>query len=420
MTFTFSRYQKFVIAVLAFIQFTVVLDFMILSPLGAMLLDELHITTAQFGLVVSVYAFSAGVAGLLAAGFADRFDRKRMMIFFYCGFVLGTVMCGLAPDYTTLLVARMVTGLFGGVIGSISFAIIADLFPLAVRGRVMGVVQAAFSTSQVFGIPVGLYMSYRWGWHAPFLMIATVSAAVGVLILVYLKPIRGHLDAPLKRSAVQHLWGAISQRHHLSAFAATMLLATGGFMLMPFGSAFAVNNLGVALKDLPFIYMVTGVVSMFTGPLLGRLSDSIGKYVVFCAGSLLAIAVVVPFTRLGVTPLWAVILINVVLFVAVGARMITASALTSAVPDMTNRGAFMAINSAVQQISGGVAASVAGLIVVQKATGPLERYDVLGLVVSGAMALTMVLMYGIHRQVTATPPPVATPVVFPSVADAAE
>ena len=130
----FSRYQAFVIAVLAFLQFTIVLDFMVLSPLSAILLDELSITTSQFGLVVSAYAFSAGASGLLAAGFADKFDRKKLLLFFYTGFIIGTLLCGIAPNYEFLLMARIVTGLFGGVIGSIIYAIITDLFNFVNHG----------------------------------------------------------------------------------------------------------------------------------------------------------------------------------------------------------------------------------------------------------------------------------------------
>src|SRR3954447_16451468 len=155
----FTGYQKFVIAVLAFLQFTIVLDFMILSPLGAILLQELGISTKRFGLVVSIYAFAAGGSGLMAAGFADKFDRKKFLLFFYCGFILGTFLCGIADTYVLLLGARMVTGLFGGVVGSVVFAISTDLFPFAMRGRVMGLVQTAFASSQVLGIPAGLFFS---------------------------------------------------------------------------------------------------------------------------------------------------------------------------------------------------------------------------------------------------------------------
>ncbi|MEQ8808774.1 MAG: MFS transporter, partial [Imperialibacter sp.] len=154
----FTQYETFIIAILAIIQFTVILDFMVLSPLGAMLLVELDITTSQFGLVVSAYAFSAGISGLLAAGFADKFDRKKLLLFFYSGFIIGTLLCGVAPNYHFLLAARIVTGIFGGVLGSVVFAIITDLFKLEVRGRVMGFVQMAFASSQVLGLPVGLYV----------------------------------------------------------------------------------------------------------------------------------------------------------------------------------------------------------------------------------------------------------------------
>ncbi len=395
---TFTPYQRLVIAILAFLQFTIVLDFLILSPLGAILIQELRITPAQFGWVVSSYAFSAGISGLLTAGFADRFDRKKLLLFFYGGFIAGTVLCGLAPSYHLLLVARIVTGLFGGVIGSISLAIAADLFPLEVRGRVMGLVQTAFAASQVLGLPLGLWLCNAWGWHAPFLMIASVGAAVGVVIVAGLRPLTGHLQAAdaTRAHPFQHLVRTASRPDHLRTFAVTVLLATGGFMLMPFGSTFTVNNMGIGVAHLPTIYLVTGICSIAAGPLLGRLADRVGKYAVFSAGSLLGIVMVLLLCTRGPSPLWVAIALNVPLFVSITARMIASQALISAVPGPGERGAFMAINSAIQQFSGGLAAAIAGLIVVQGADGRLERYDVLGVVVALAMLATVVLMRGIH------------------------
>jgi predicted MFS family arabinose efflux permease len=395
----FSRYQKFVVAMLAFLQFTIILDFMILSPLGALLLRDLHIPASRFGLVVSVYAFSAGISGFLAAGFADRFDRKRLLMFFYTGFVAGTLLCGIATSYHFLLVARMVTGIFGGVIGSISFAIIADLFPMQQRGRVMGVVQTSFAASQVMGIPLGLYLSNHWGWHAPFLMIVGLSTIGGVFIAIYMRPIDGHLALQRPRSAVGHLIKTVSRSRYLRAFGTTALLVTGGFMLMPFGSAFTVNNVGIPIEKLPIIYMITGVCSLIAGPLVGRFSDIVGKYALFCAGTAVSIVMILIYTHLGVTPLWQVVLVNVLLFIGITSRMISASALMSAVPDPASRGAFMAVNSSIQQVAGGVAAGVGGLIVVQTTTGSLAHYDVLGYVVIGSMALTMGMLFFINRMV---------------------
>ncbi|EEF59711.1 MFS transporter [Pedosphaera parvula] len=397
----FTRYQIFVVAVLAFLQFTIILDFMILSPLGAMLLEELKIPTTKFGLVVSVYAFSAGVSGLLTAGFADKFDRKKLLLFFYTGFILGTVLCGIASNYHFLLIARIVTGLFGGVIGSITMAITADLFALEMRGRVMGIVQTAFAASQVMGLPMGLFLSNHWGWHAPFLMIAGIGTAVGVVIAIGLKPIDAHLKIKNDRNAFEHLFKTVLRPNYLRAFAATVVLATGGFMLMPFGSTFTVHNLGISMDKLPMIYMVTGTCAIIAGPLIGRLSDAIGKYPVFFMGSVLGMIMVVIYCNLGITPLWAVILVSVLLFIAISARMISISALISAVPDMKDRGAFMSVNASTQQFAGGIASALAGLIVVQNQSGKLERYGLLGYVVVCAMLVTLGLMYSIHKMVQA-------------------
>lgn len=392
----FTRYEVFIIAILTIVQFTVVLDFMVLSPLGAILMPELDISPKQFGMVVSAYAFSAGASGLLAAGFADRFDRKKILLFFYGGFIIGTTFCALAPAYQDLLLARIITGIFGGVISSVSFAIITDIFKMEVRGRVMGFVQMAFASSQVLGIPIGLYLANKFGWHSPFIMIVIVCVVVGVLIIAYMKPIDAHLKIPNGRNAFEHLTKTISKPLYIRGFAATVLLATGGFMLMPFASAFSVNNLGISLAFLPVLYMATGIFSMVTGPFVGKLSDQIGKYKVFTIGSLATMVVVVIYGNLGITPLWIVLVLNILMFVGVSTRIISSSALLTSVPIPQDRGAFMSINSSIQQISGGIATYIAGLIVVETAGGKLEHYDTLSYVVVGAMIITLVMMYNIH------------------------
>lgn len=396
----FTSYQKFVVAILAFLQFTIILDFMILSPLGAILMPELHITPSQFGLVVSAYAFSAGASGLLAAGFADRFDRKKLLLFFYCGFLMGTLFCALAPTYEFLLLARIVTGVFGGVIGSITFAITTDLFPFEMRGRVMGVIQTSFAASQVLGIPIGLFLANYGGWHTPFLMIVGVSAAVGAVIWFKLEPIDGHLKLHNdQKNPFAHVVTTVTNRRYLQAFATTALLATGGFMLMPFGSAFSVHNLGIDLEHLPMVYMITGVCSIITGPLVGRASDKLGKFPMFLYGSILSIVMVIIYTHLGTTPLAWVVVVNAVMFVGISARMISSSALMSAIPTPAHRGSFMSVSSSIQQISGGLASVLAGLIVVESPTGLLEHFDTLGYVVAGATVITVTMMYFIHKLV---------------------
>jgi predicted MFS family arabinose efflux permease len=395
----FTGYQKFVIAILAFLQFTIILDFMIISPLGAMVMPALAINPQQFGWIVSVYAFSAGASGLAAAGFADRFDRKRMLLFFYTGFLIGTLLCGIAADFHLLLAARIVTGIFAGVIGSVVLAIATDLFPLEVRGRVMGFLQTAFAASQILGIPAGLYFSNWWNWHAPFIMIVVIGAGVGVVIALRLKPVDAHLRLRQERSAIAHLMATLTEPRHLLAFCTTALLATGGYMLMPFGSAFTVNNMKISLDHLPTIYLVSGVCTIFIGPIVGRLSDKVGKFQTFLFGTVLSIAMVLYYTRLGATPLPVVILVNVLLFLGIFSRMIPSQALMTAIPEITKRGAFNAISSSIQQVSGGVASVLAGTIVLQSAGGELEHFNRLGYVVVGASLISLFFMYRIHKAV---------------------
>jgi predicted MFS family arabinose efflux permease len=411
----FSPYQWFVVAVLTFLQFTLILDFMVLSPLSAILIPEMHITPSQFSIVVSAYAFSAGISGFLAAGFADRFDRKRLLLFFYTGFVIGTVLCALATSYEFLLLARIFTGVFGGVIGSIVFAIITDLFKLEVRGRVMGFVQMAFAVSQVLGLPIGIYLATKLDWHAPFWLVVAISIPAGLLIVLRLRPVADHLKLKSDRNPFEHLLKTITRKEYLKGFAASALLATGGFMLMPLGAAFSTNNMGLSKEDLVPLYLVTGIFTMFFGPLSGKFTDRFGRFKVFMIGCIIAMLMVGWYTNLGITPLWLAITINVILFAGLTARMVAAQALITAVPDPQDRGVFMGINSSIQQISGGIASVVAGLIVVQEGaaanapevagvvsqdpTGRLLNYDILGYVVMGSLVATILLFGVVDRMV---------------------
>jgi predicted MFS family arabinose efflux permease len=293
-----------------------------MAPMGAILMPALKMSASQFGLVVSAYAFSAGASGLLAAGFADKFDRKKMLMFFYVGFIVGTFLCGIATNYYFLLIARMVTGIFGGVIGAIVMAIVTDLFTFNQRGQVMGYIQSAFAASQILGIPISLYLSNHWGWHMPFMMIVVIGILAGIVMSIYLKPIDAHLKLKSEKNAALHLWNTLKNVRYLFAFATTALMSLGGFMLMPFTSAFTVNNIGITLEKLPMIYLITGISAIFVGPLVGKASDYFGKFKVFLIGAIVTIIMVITYTNLGVTPLILVILVNVILFASIFCRMI--------------------------------------------------------------------------------------------------
>ena len=412
----FSSYQVGVIVLLALTQFTVVLDFMVMSPLGDMLIKSMELTPSQFGLAVSVYAFSAGISGLLTAGFADKFDRKKLLLFFYVGFIAGTLFCGLATNYVMLIAARIITGLFGGVIGSISMAIVADLFSLQQRGRAMGYMQMGFGASQVLGIPISLYIANHWGWQSPFILIVVLSALIWLGAMIKLQPVAQHLQMKTDKTAITHLWHTLIQKQYRTGFLMTALLSLGGFMMMPWGSAFAVNNLHVSYEQLPVMFMASGIAALIVMPIIGKLSDKIDKVKLFTIAAIAMMVIIVIYTNLKPVPFILVLALNIVMMAAIMSRIVPAMALVSALPKMQDRGAFMSINSSLQQIAGGFAAFVGGLIVVQQTkTSPLQHYNTLGYVIVVIIIANIIQMHRVGKliktktQAVTAPPSIKEP-----------
>lgn len=399
-TTALTRYQWLAVAILALTQFTVVLDFMVMSPLGDLLMKDFKVKPDQFGIVVSSYALAAGLSGFLTAGFADRFDRKRLLVFFYSGFILGTLFCGLAESYNQLVWARILTGLFGGVMSSISMAIVADIFSLEQRGRVMGFMQMGFGLSQIVGIPLSLFIADMYNWQTPFYLIVGLSVGMLLAILLALKPINAHLALERENSAFKHMLATIKNRNYRIGFLATAFMSLGGYFMMPWGSAFAINNVGISQKELPFLFMVVGVSTFMIMPLIGILADKINKFQLFMTASIVMIASVLVYVHLGETTLFVLIVVNIFMMGGIMARMVPSQALTTSVPEAKDRGAFMSINASLQQIAGGIAAMIGGKIVWQYSpSSPLMNFDLLGYVVVGVIIINIYLTYRVYNYV---------------------
>ena len=390
---SFTAYQAGVVALLALVQFTVLLDGMLMPALVALLLPALAITTGKLAAIISIHAFSAGAAGLVLAGFADRFDRKKLLLFVYGGFTLGTFLSGVASTYVALLAARVITGTFGGMVGSVGLAIITDLFRVEVRGRAVGFVQAGFAACQVLGVPAGLWLAGEWGWSAPFLLIGGLGLATWLITSFYLLPLTAHLAGQPPLHALRRLVGVLRKPGYGLAFLATGLLIGGGFILVPFSSAFVVNNLGVSTHKLPLLYTTVGVCSLVGAPLAGRVSDGMGKYALFSIASGVSILLIGLYCNLTATPFRLVIGLSVLLFIGLAARMVAALALITAVPAPEDRGAFMSLNTSLQQLATGLAAALAGWIVRTEAGGALLHYDVLGYLAGVAMLVAIGVMH---------------------------
>lgn len=396
----FTKYQVFVIAVLALLQFTIILDFQIIMPLGDMLMKGLSIDTAQFGLLVSCYAFGAGIMGILASTVADRFDRKKFLLFFCTGFIVGTLVCGLSHSYHMLIVARSITGLFGGVIASISIAIVSDLFALNQRGQAMGYLQMAYSVSQVLGLPAGILIANHFGWNAIFLSIVVLACIIWIMIFVKLRPVTGHQKLQTSENVLNRLWRILSTKSYFKGFVLLTFVAISGAMIMPFSATFLINNVGVSQEQLPLVYIFTGIATMFVMPVIGRLSDRMEKHKMFLVGSLLSIIMTLVFTHLTPITFWAVIVINILMFVGISSSSVPGMALITEVPSPADRGSYMSLGESLQLMSNGVGAMIAGHIIVQHGeSNPLQHFDKVGYVVAFVSVSCIFLLFRINKMI---------------------
>lgn len=395
----FTPYQFLLVGIITLVFLTIVLDFMLMSALSAILLPKLEITTKQFGLLVSAYPISAGITAILLSGYADKFDRKKLLLFFYSGFLLGVLFCSIAPSFQALVVARIITGIFGGVVGPICFAIVTDLFEPTQRGRAMGILQMASAGSQILGLPLALYLASELDWHIAFGLILFLGTIAVLLIFWKIKPVDKHLEIPAKVNPLHHSLKIISNRNYLLVFLNNTFLVSGDIILMTFSSAFCTNNLGVDLGDLPLLYGIAGVATFIFAPIIGRLTDKFGTLNIFLVGTSMAIMMVAVYTNLGINPLWAVIIVHTLIFLGINARSISSSTLGTIVPEVEDRGAFMAVDAAMQLAIGGMAAMIAGLIVFQSEEGMINNFPTLGVVVISLMISTSGLMFVIYRMV---------------------
>ena len=373
------RRERWLLFTLAGIQFTHILDFMIMMPLGPQFTALFGISNAQFGLLVSAYTLSAGFSGLMAATYIDRFGRKQLLLGMYSLFGLATLACALAPDYLWLMVARVAAGLFGGVLSALSQTIVADVIPFERRGRAMSVVMTSFSVSTVAGVPLGLFLAAHFNWHAPFVGIAVLVGLLSLAAWQTLPRLDAHLHHPERVSVWRGIGQVLAEPNHLKAFAVSGLMMFAAFTVIPYITIYLQSNAGMKTQEVPWIYLCGGLATLLSARYFGRLTDRVGKVQMF---QRLALAVTVPLMATTLSqglPLWGLLAISTSFFTVMSGRMIPGMAMISSAALPRLRGTFMTLNSAVQSASMGLAALVAGLIIGRDAQGQLTGYWVAGL-----------------------------------------
>ena len=383
--------ELWLLITLAGIQFSHIVDFMIMMPMGPQFTKLFNITDAQFGLLVSAYTFAAGASGLLASLYVDRFGRKRLLLSLYVLFGLATLACGLASSYDSLMLARVAAGAFGGVLMALSQTIIADVIAFERRGRAMGIVMSSFSVATVAGVPGSLFLASHFGWHAPFFAIAGVCAALALGAWATLPPLAGHLQSE-PQSPLANIITVLQDRNHQKAFVFTALLIGAGFTLFPYITIFLTANAGFTVQQVPFVYLCGGAVTLVTARRIGRLSDSMGKAKMF---SIMAMLTIVPLMLLPQSAhfgLYAVLVVTTCMFVGMNGRNIPGMALVTSAANPKLRGTFMALNSSVQSIAMGAAAFVGGLIISRDAQGLVQHFWVNALLGVLASVLSVVLV----------------------------
>lgn len=389
--------------VLCAVQFTHILDFMIMMPLGGQLMRVFEISPAQFTQLVASYGLAAAVSGFAGGFFLDRFDRKRSLIVLYAGFGLATLACGLAPTHHTLLAARLAAGAFGGLAGSMVTAMVGDVIPPARRGRAMSFVMAAFPLASVLGVPAGLVLAGKYGWHAPFFLLAGCAAA-NVILASFALP---HLLTAVKgHQPLRQMKAILSHGVHLRAFAVGTVLVMSGGVIIPFLAPSFVANVGLdETFQLPIAYAVGGIATAFSTPLIGWLSDHMDRLRLLAIMSAGAVIVVFFITRLGPSSVVTASLMMALFMVTMSGRFAPAMTMVTNAVEARYRGGFMSVNAALQQAASGCSSMLAGLFVTRDAAGHLAGLPLLGYVSAGFFGLTVLLAF----ELRAAAPHVATP-----------
>lgn len=382
--------EKTLLILLATVQFAHIMDFMVMMPMGPQLMRELNIGPDRFSGMVAAYTFAAGLVGLLAAPFMDRFDRRKLLLFTFAGFIGGTLACALSHTAEALTQARIVCGAFGGVSGALIMAIVSDIVPPSRRAAGMGIIMTSFSAAAALGVPVGLFLANRFTWETPFFIIAGVGVVTWILLWACLPPVREHLKISHAQRG-EAFWALLRNRNAWWALLFMFAVVLGHMVMIPLLSPFLVHNVGFPEEHLFLIYLIGGLLTIFTSPVVGRLADRHGRLRVLGVMIVAAAGVVLAISHSPRLPMAGTLVLGGLFFIFASGRFVPAQAICSLAVPATQRGAFMSLNTCVRDLGAGVAASLAGYLVTTAPTGELLHYNHVGYTAVAASVLSYVI-----------------------------
>lgn len=383
--------EKVLVGILAAVQFAHILDFVIMMPLGPILMRNFSITPAEFGLLVSSYNFSAALMSFVTGLIADRFDRKNFLLVSFIGFILGTYLCSVSDSFTFFILARIIAGAFGGIINSVIYSICTDLIPTDRRGAALGTIMMSFSIASVIGVPIGLWFATTYSWKAPFVFIAILSVIIWALVLYIVPNVREHIQKDASpKELLSSYWKVIKNPEYLTGFFFIILLSMSVFVMIPFIATYNVHNVGILETELSYVYLVGGFFTMFTSRIIGKLTDRFSSKKVFFVLGPLSFIPILLYTNLPPSPLWKVLVYSTFFMTIVSGRMVACMKMITMIPSTQERGAFMSVQNSFRSLGTATAAFLGGIMVTQASDGKLIGYNRTGFF---AIILTSICLY---------------------------
>ncbi|MCT4641712.1 MAG: MFS transporter [Bacteriovoracaceae bacterium] len=391
------RKELILIIVLATIQFSHILDFVVLMPLAPILMRELSISASDFAFLVSSYNFSAGLFGFLFASVADKYDRKKSLIWVFIGFILGTIFCSIADNASSLIVARIIAGAFGGILTSIVYAIVAGAVPFERRGRAMGIILSSFSVSSVLGVPLGLFIGESFGWHMTFVFIAMISIIALLIALKVVPSLKVDNSNMHFKQNLKHMFDVFINIDYIKSYLLLSMNVFAIFMLIPFLAPYAVKNVGLLESDLKYIYLVGGIFSFLSARAIGIATDKFSAIRVIATIVLLSFIPILTITNMSKNPLWYYIIISGTFMVFASGRAIPIMTLVTQTPKDDDRGAFMSILNSLRALATSFATIVASFFLVETEK-QIIGYNNVGLLSVAFGLLTIYIAFVVNRR----------------------